>query len=153
MSFWEWRRRYQPGWARAWRHRGWLRPMIISLLYKKPLNGVELMNEIELVTNGAWRPSPGSLYPIVNELINEGIVFKNQEGKYELTSEGREFAKVTLTAFYYSPDPDYIIERINDFLSFFESLIKEDKKNIKVDKEKLIMLRNKIDNLIRELEF
>jgi len=110
------------------------------------------MNEIELVTNGVWRPSPGSLYPIVNELIDEGIVFKNQDGKYELTNEGKEFAKVTLTAFYYSPDPNYIIDRIDDFLSFFESLIKEDKKNIKVEKNRLVMLRNRIEDLIRELD-
>ncbi|AFZ70128.1 putative transcriptional regulator [Caldisphaera lagunensis DSM 15908] len=149
MSFWEWRRRSQPRWAKAWRHRGWLRPMIISLLYKKPLNGVELMNEIELLTNGIWRPSPGSLYPIINELISEGLVFKNQYGKYELTNEGKEFAKATLTAFYLSPDPNYIIDRITDLLNFLESLEKENREIIKSNKDKLISIKNKIENILR----
>lgn len=107
------------------------------------------MNEIELLTNGIWRPSPGSLYPIINELISEGLVFKNQYGKYELTNEGKEFAKATLTAFYLSPDPNYIIDRITDLLNFLESLEKENREIIKSNKDKLISIKNKIENILR----
>lgn len=148
MSFWEWKRRNMPPWSRAWRHRGWLRPLVISLLSKKPLNGVELMNEIETLTMGSWRPSPGSLYPILNELIEENLVFKNNEGKYELTNEGKEFAKATWIAFSFSPDPGYLIDRLNEYINFLDSLAKEDKQSIKEYKDKIIIIRNKIDKIL-----
>jgi len=66
-----------------------LRLWVMALLSKSPKNGAELMDEIERMTLGFWRPSPGSMYPLLEQLSEEGLVSKRQDGKYELTEKGK----------------------------------------------------------------
>jgi DNA-binding PadR family transcriptional regulator len=61
--------------------------LILSMLSTSPMNGVEIMNEVESMTRGRWRPSPGSVYPALDQLVKEGMVKKREDGKYELTSK------------------------------------------------------------------
>ncbi len=62
--------------------------LILSMLSNAPKNGVEIMDEIEITTRGWWRPSPGSVYPVLEQLSKEGLVRKRDDGKYELTAKG-----------------------------------------------------------------
>ena len=62
--------------------------LILSMLSSSPKNGVEIMNEIEITTRGWWRPSPGSVYPVLEQLSKEGLIKKIDNGKYELTEKG-----------------------------------------------------------------
>jgi DNA-binding PadR family transcriptional regulator len=66
--------------------RGFLRPQIIQLLEKQPMNGVDMMNELQEMSHGWYRPSPGSIYPLLEQLEKEGLISKNKDGKFELTS-------------------------------------------------------------------
>ncbi len=59
---------------------------MIQLLEKKPMNGVDIMNELQEMSHGWYRPSPGSIYPLLEQLEKEGLVAKNKEGKFELTA-------------------------------------------------------------------
>ncbi len=61
--------------------RGFLRPYIINTLKSSPKNGAEIMSELEIMSKGYWRPSPGSVYPILHSLENEGIIKKGENGK------------------------------------------------------------------------
>src|SRR5947209_18890458 len=80
-------------WPLRWmmqRRRG-LRMLILSMLSTSPKNGVEIMNEIEAATRGWWRPSPGSIYPLMEQLDKEGLVKKRKDdGRYELTDKVSE---------------------------------------------------------------
>ena len=67
--------------------RGFLRPQIIQLLEREPMNGVDIMNELQNRSRGWYRPSPGSIYPLLEQLENEGLIAKNKDGKFELTAE------------------------------------------------------------------
>ena len=52
-----------------------------------------MIKELEERTGGAWRPSPGSIYPTLQLLEDEGLIKGNEsEGKrrFELTDEGRK---------------------------------------------------------------
>jgi DNA-binding PadR family transcriptional regulator len=72
--------------------RGDVRLAILSLLSDGPANGYSLIKSIAERTEGAWRPSPGSVYPTLQQLVDEGlIVASGDEGKsvYELTDAGR----------------------------------------------------------------
>ena len=66
--------------------RGFLRPEIIQLFEQQPMNGVDVMNRLQEMSHGWYRPSPGSIYPILEQLEKEGLIAKNKDGKYELTS-------------------------------------------------------------------
>jgi len=62
------------------------------LLAEGPLNGYQIMQEIERRSNGAWRPSPGSVYPALAQLEDEGLVRTDEAGDrrvYVLTESGR----------------------------------------------------------------
>ena len=67
---------------------------MLLLLDEQPQNGYQLIQEIERRTEGVWKPSPGSVYPALQQLEDEGLVqTAESEGKraYELTAEGREY--------------------------------------------------------------
>ena len=72
--------------------RGDVRAAALVLLEEEPRNGYQLMQEIERRSDGAWRPSPGSVYPALQQLEDEGLVRTGEsEGRrvFELTDEGR----------------------------------------------------------------
>jgi DNA-binding PadR family transcriptional regulator len=72
--------------------RGDIRSAILLLLAEEPRNGYGLMQEIEERSGGVWRPSPGSVYPALSQLEDEGLVRETEhEGRkaFELTDEGR----------------------------------------------------------------
>ena len=57
-------------------------------------NGYGIMQEIEQRSAGAWRPSPGSVYPVLAQLEDEGLVEPDEGGERKLvrlTDEGREY--------------------------------------------------------------
>src|ERR671916_2361474 len=72
--------------------RGDVRAALLVLLAEEPRNGYQLMQEIEQRSDGVWRPSPGSVYPALQQLEDEGLVEQAGEGRktYALTAEGRE---------------------------------------------------------------
>jgi DNA-binding PadR family transcriptional regulator len=71
--------------------RGDIRAAILLLLADEPRNGYGLMQEIEERSGGVWRPSPGSVYPALSQLEDEGLVRATEhEGRksFALTDEG-----------------------------------------------------------------
>src|SRR5437870_11482793 len=72
--------------------RGDIRAAALLLLAEEPRNGYQLMQEIEERSGGVWRPSPGSVYPALAQLEDEGLVRSiEQDGRklFELTDTGR----------------------------------------------------------------
>ena len=67
-----------------------LRNWIVRVLRRQPRNGAEIMDDVEVMTQGWWRPSPGSVYPLLEEMVAEGTVTKREDGRYELVNTGRE---------------------------------------------------------------
>ena len=60
------------------------------------MNGYGLMQEIERRSSGAWRPSPGSVYPALSQLEDEGLVRAEEaDGRkqYALSDEGRKYVE------------------------------------------------------------
>jgi DNA-binding PadR family transcriptional regulator len=81
------------GGGRGRRRRGDVRASLLLLLSEQPRNGYQLMQAIEELSRGRWRPSPGSVYPTLAQLEDEGLVrATEQEGSklFELTDLGRE---------------------------------------------------------------
>jgi DNA-binding PadR family transcriptional regulator len=65
---------------------------VLVLLEEQPRNGYQLIQELTERSNEAWRPSPGSIYPVLQQLEDEGLVEVNTEGSgrtYGLTASGR----------------------------------------------------------------
>jgi DNA-binding PadR family transcriptional regulator len=89
------------GWGGGRRmRRGDVRRTVLVALREGPANGYEVMRRLEEMSGGLWRPSPGSVYPHLQMLEDEGVVRSSEvDGSrtYALTEEGRAEAEgVTL---------------------------------------------------------
>lgn len=78
-----------PG-RRGRRSRGDVRAAILLLLEEEPRNGYGLMQEVEARSEGAWRPSPGSVYPALSQLEDEGLIAPAEGKTFALTDAGKE---------------------------------------------------------------
>jgi len=73
--------------------RGDVRAAILRLLAEEPMHGYQIMSELSARTDGMWQPSPGSIYPTLNQLEDEDLVrAEERDGKkvYALTDQGLE---------------------------------------------------------------
>ena len=76
--------------------RGDVRAAALLLLVEGPLNGYQIMQEIEKRSDGVWRPSSGSVYPALAQLEDEGLVRTEQRDDrrtYVLTDAGRSYVE------------------------------------------------------------
>ncbi len=90
-----------PGRRGGGRHRakrGAVAASILTLLAERPMNGYELITELETRSEGRWRPSPGAIYPALRKLEHRGSITSTEVGgklQFELTDRGR-----TMLAYY-----------------------------------------------------
>ncbi|HEU0042050.1 MAG TPA: PadR family transcriptional regulator, partial [Jiangellaceae bacterium] len=91
-----------PPWAGGqrgpWRgpkaRRGDVRAAILAVLAEQPMNGYQIIQEIAERSGGVWKPSPGSIYPTLQQLEDEGLVIADEPtGRrvFSLTDEGRAY--------------------------------------------------------------
>lgn len=84
----------QPRGPRA--RRGDVRAAILDVLRHEPMNGYQIIGQIGERSEGAWRPSPGSVYPTLQQLEDEGLVEADEErGRrtFRLTGEGTTYVE------------------------------------------------------------
>ncbi len=76
--------------------RGDIRPLLLTALLDGPAHGYEIIHRLEERSSGVWRPSPGSVYPTLQLLADEGAVTATDvdaKRVYELTEAGRTEAE------------------------------------------------------------
>src|ERR1700754_305450 len=87
-----------PPWVRRGpkARRGDIRAAILGVLADQPMNGYQMIQEIAERSGGAWKPSPGSIYPTLQQLEDEGLIRAEDDGGrrvFRLTSEGEEYVR------------------------------------------------------------
>ena len=76
--------------------KGFLRYQLLKKLDEKPMSGSEIMSELESQTKGYWRPSPGSIYPLLAWLQDQNLIKQAEQTepgirRYTLTESGKAF--------------------------------------------------------------
>jgi DNA-binding PadR family transcriptional regulator len=73
--------------------KGFIRYHVLEALSQKPMSGSELIEDIDKHTGGCWKPSPGSIYPLLSWLQDNGHIkelpVENGLKRYELTESGK----------------------------------------------------------------
>lgn len=91
--------------------KGDVRSAVLRLLNESPMHGYQIIHEIETRSGGVWKPSPGSVYPTLQLLVDEGLLeSKETKGRrtYTLTEAGKAVAAAEIA----SPAPwDTTIDR------------------------------------------
>jgi len=140
---------------RHWKggRRGWLRPWVLSMLSRGPRNGAELMDEIERMSWGGWRPSPGSIYPLLDEMTKDGLIAKKEDGRYEITDRGKAEGEWPFGMPFGGNGPqgvDQMISEINGYVSYFEDLARTDRGKISQYQSSLNDLVSRLSRLIQQ---
>jgi len=87
--------------------RGDVRASLLALLKDRPMHGYEMIREIAERSGGSWRPSPGSVYPTLQMLEEEGLISSVETGGkrlFSLTDTGRTEAENGPEAPWEEPD-------------------------------------------------
>jgi DNA-binding PadR family transcriptional regulator len=75
---------------------GDVRAAVLVLLAEQPMHGYQIIQEIAQRTGALWQPSPGSVYPVLQQLEDEGLVLvEHDEGRKvaNLTEAGRAYVE------------------------------------------------------------
>jgi DNA-binding PadR family transcriptional regulator len=133
----------------GFRKRG-LRPWILRILQRSPKNGAEIMDEIENMSQGWWRPSPGSIYPMLEEMVQDGLIKKREDGKYELSAKAKDEDYWPFGTHFTGPrSVDAILNEINGYVSYFEDLTKTDSTKLKSYREKIKTMIERLSELVK----
>jgi DNA-binding PadR family transcriptional regulator len=95
-----------------------VRPAILALLLERPMHGYEMIQELENRTGGIWRPSPGSIYPTLQLLEDEGLIEAEANGgrkRYTLTDAGRSEAETAAQNPPWAQFTDDTMSQVQDF--------------------------------------
>jgi DNA-binding PadR family transcriptional regulator len=95
-----------------------VRQAILALLLERPMHGYEIIQELDARTNGIWRPSPGSVYPTLQLLEDEGLIEATAEGSrksYQLTADGRPEAETAAQNPPWAQVGDDAMSQVQDF--------------------------------------
>jgi len=111
------------------KQRGILSIYILHSLRTKPKSGYELINEIKEITDGIWIPSKGTLYPLLKNLEQEGLILlKTIEARgkniYQISNEGKKILESFIGK------KDQIVQKFLKFSKLVVEIIGEDKKDI-----------------------
>ncbi|MCL4340369.1 MAG: PadR family transcriptional regulator [Nitrososphaerota archaeon] len=134
--------RYQVG------KEGGLKYLTLRILKGGPRNGAEIMDAVEKISMGFWRPSPGTVYPLLETLLKSSLIEKMDDGRYRLTQSGEEEVNDHFGSSFkmiYSTD-DVIVEMENS-----TTYLEEEKKSkIEPYRERITLIIKRLEGLINQ---
>ncbi|MGD0477949.1 MAG: PadR family transcriptional regulator [Nitrososphaerales archaeon] len=137
---------YNFNWSKR-THRG-LRHWILYILKDSPKTGAEVMDAMESMSQGWWRPVPGSVYPLLESMKNDGVVRRLEDKKYELTNQGREEADWSGQFRQASPrSAEEALDQISNYISYLEDLAGSKGAKLAADSRKLKELKERLGKL------
>ena len=136
--------------------RGLLRFLVLKMLSEEPMSGTEIIEEIANQT-GSWKPSPGSIYPLLSWLHKKGFTEelpKDQLGfkRYYYTEEGKQFLKKQMeTAKEFISKMEFLAPMLVGGFNLDENnRFSKTKQSAKKLVKSFILLRKNLDNLSEE---
>ncbi len=127
---------------------------MIYLLSSSPKNGVELMDGVEAITRGWWHPTAGSIYPLLKDMSEEGIVRKrDQDGRYELTSKTKSQFESSFGPGIRKPQTaGDMVSEMHGFVSYMEDVKNTGREDLRPHRARLKELAERLRNLAGEDE-
>jgi DNA-binding PadR family transcriptional regulator len=117
------------------------------------MNGAEIMDSMESGSRGFWRPSPGSVYPMLQHLADEGLISRrDSDGRYEITPQGREEAEWPSRMQGFGPKSvEGILGDISSNISYLEDLARSKNPELLQSTKSIRELANRMTKLSGEL--
>lgn len=133
--------------------KGFLRYHVLEALSEKAMSGSELMDEIQKHTGGNWKPSPGSIYPLLAWLQDNAYVkelpTENGFKRYELTQSGKDLLEEqTKIREKFTQDAGFMTHPFFD--RFFSNIPEEKTNQIRASMKRLFVSSIKVGKSLRE---
>jgi DNA-binding PadR family transcriptional regulator len=133
--------------------KGFIRYHVLEALSEKPMSGSELMDQIETHTGGTWKPSPGSIYPLLSYLQDNGYIKElptdNGLKRYELTPTGKTLLEEQATARKkFREEAGFVTEPFFD--KFFMKIPAEKSAQIRTSMKRLAVSSFKLGHTLTE---
>lgn len=128
-----------------------LRQWVLLILSREPKNGAEIMDSMETMSQGWWRPSPGSVYPVLEELAQEGLTRRREDGRYELTVRGKDLTNWS-SGWFGSGQPrgaKEIVDELGNYATYLEDLGVSDKATLSSERERIKRVAQRLQDLAR----
>ncbi|MEJ2781745.1 PadR family transcriptional regulator [Stygiolobus sp. CP850M] len=123
------------------KQRGRLRSIILWLLYQSPKRGIDIIDDVYKMTWGFWKPSPGSVYPLLSKMEEDGVIRKIDSERYTITDKGIKEIEEILPLKHRSSIDD-AVEELEGLSTFFSE----------VDKAQLSRYEERIEKALRKIE-
>ncbi len=134
------------GWGSG-KKRG-LRTWVLLMLRQSAKTGAEIMDEMESMSQGWWRPSPGSIYPLLEDLVKEGVLQKRPDGRYELSPGAREEVGWPFGMPSRGPQKvEDILREMNAFVSYLEDRRQADASVLGAHRDELQAIIQRLSSL------
>lgn len=104
---------------------GGLKAWVLYTLGERPKNGAEIMDAIEAMSYGSWRPSPGSIYPMLNKMVEDNLIRKREDGRYEPVKEEYEDANPFGQWSQGKYTVESVVKEMDSYISYLEDLPRE----------------------------
>jgi hypothetical protein len=122
-----------------------LRNWVLMIIGRSPRNGAEIMADMEVMTHGWWRPSPGSVYPLLEEMLKEGSIRKRDDGRYELSQP------TDASWSWHLPTgprtPEEVVREISGLTAYLEDITRSDPKGISTIQAELESVADRLRRL------
>jgi DNA-binding PadR family transcriptional regulator len=103
------------------------------------------MDSMEGTTQGWWRPSPGSVYPLLESMTSEGLVKKRQDGRYEITDIGRKETSLIGSLRHSQPrSAEEVVDELSSYVAYLEDLKHSDDKGLSEQGPRIGELRRRL---------
>jgi DNA-binding PadR family transcriptional regulator len=133
--------------------KGFLRYHVLEALNQKAMSGSELIDEIQKHAGGTWKPSPGSIYPLLAWLQDNAYIkempTENGLKRYELTQSGKDFiAEQTKIREKFTQDSGFLASPFFD--RFFSNIPQEKTNEIRGSMKRLFVSSIKLAKALKE---
>jgi DNA-binding PadR family transcriptional regulator len=140
-------------WAKR-THKG-LRRWVLLIASEKPRNGVEIMDIMEANSQGWWRPSPGSIYPLLENMVKEGLLSKSEDKRYSLTQQGKEefehpFAFARTIPGSGPRSVEDVVGELSSYVSYLEDVAQTKRREFVANADNIRELGNRLTKLVSE---
>ncbi len=130
------------------RRQGGLRRWVLWLLSERPLRGSEIIESLAQQSMGWWRPSPGTIYPLLHQLEADKLIARQSDSRYEITSAGLEEIGVKHKEKFTREEAEVSMESIISNLESYIDYLEDEKENITDDyRSKLRKIGERLDKL------
>ena len=124
-----------------------LRFWILQLLQRGPKNGAQIMDDIESMSQGWWRPSPGSIYPMLEDMVADELIVKLPDGRYQLSERSRDAVGFSMFGGRTPRTVSEVLAELRGYVAYLEDVGRTDPARLANERAKLDELAQRLGAL------